>query len=327
MSAFKSLTSQDVIITPFVVNKSFSFEGSASFTNDYVFIERLIGKNVTGSFEITTEPTTGTTASSGLFSSSYYQRDIYNIVKQLYYTNYIPDPTSGSYIVTGMGGNLLDSNFTTAVYSRFDNYLNTTLSGSRSFPTQSNATIKVLSIPSQLYGDYINPNSFYFKVSDPSDEFIYNEYIDQGEGLIYKSGTSNVRGIIAYQHGLVVFVDTIADGGMDYFLNSTVTCSFQSSRTIYETQYKCTIRENEFNYSLNPSLLTGSNFVNPLLASSSLNTAGLVYDFVTGSVWAPYVTTVGLYNERQELLAVAKLSQPLPTSRTTDMSILINLDM
>ncbi len=327
MSAFKSLTSQDVIVTPFVVNKSFSFEGSASFTNDYVFIERLIGKNVTGSFEITTEPTTGTTASSGLFSSSYYQRDIYNIVKQLYYTNYIPDPTSGSYVVIGMGGNILDSNFTTAVYSRFDNYLNTTLSGSRSFPTQSNATIKVLSIPSQLYGDYVNPNSFYFKVSDPSDELTYNEYIDQGEGLIYKSGTSDVRGIIAYQHGLVVFVDTDTDGGMDYFLNSAVTCSFQSSRTIYETQYKCTIRENEFNYSLNPSLITGSNFINPLLASSSLNTAGLVYDFVTGSVWAPYVTTVGLYNERQELLAVAKLSQPLPTSRTTDMSILINLDM
>jgi hypothetical protein len=51
-----------------------------------------------------------------------------------------------------------------------------------------------------------------------------------------------------------------------------------------------------------------------------------VYDFVTSSFFSPYITTVGLYNEAQELLAVAKLSQPLPTSRTTDMSILINLD-
>jgi hypothetical protein len=51
-----------------------------------------------------------------------------------------------------------------------------------------------------------------------------------------------------------------------------------------------------------------------------------MYDFVTGSSFTPYVTTVGLYNENQELLAVAKLSQPLPTSRTTDTSILINLD-
>jgi hypothetical protein len=77
---------------------------------------------------------------------------------------------------------------------------------------------------------------------------------------------------------------------------------------------------------LNPSLISGSNFTNPLLSSSSLNRSGQMYDFATGSSFAPYVTTVGLYNENQELLAVAKLSQPLPTSRTTDTSILINLD-
>jgi hypothetical protein len=105
-----------------------------------------------------------------------------------------------------------------------------------------------------------------------------------------------------------------------------INVSFQSSRLIYETQYKCTIRENEFNYSLNPSLISGSNITNPLLRSSSLNRSGQMYDFVTGSSFAPYVTTVGLYNENQELLAVAKLSQPLPTSRTTDTSILINID-
>jgi hypothetical protein len=77
---------------------------------------------------------------------------------------------------------------------------------------------------------------------------------------------------------------------------------------------------------LNPSLISSSNFVNPLVSTCSIDIRGQAYDFVTGSNWAPYVTTVGLYNEAQELLAVAKLSQPLPTSRTTDMSILINLD-
>jgi hypothetical protein len=160
MSAFKSLTSQDVIITPFVVNKSFSFVGSASLNADDVFIERLIGTNITGTFEITTEPTTGTTASSG-FTSSYYQRDIYNSVKQLYYTNELPSP-DGTYIVTDLNGNIVESNLTTNTYSRFDNYLQTTLqSGSRHlFPTQSNDKVAVLSIPSQLYGDYINPNTF-----------------------------------------------------------------------------------------------------------------------------------------------------------------------
>jgi hypothetical protein len=35
---------------------------------------------------------------------------------------------------------------------------------------------------------------------------------------------------------------------------------------------------------------------------------------------------VGLYDEAQNLLAVGKLAQPLPTSPTTDTTILINLD-
>jgi hypothetical protein len=54
---------------------------------------------------------------------------------------------------------------------------------------------------------------------------------------------------------------------------------------------------------------------------------GNVYSFATGSDFAPYITTVGLFNENQELLAVGKLSQPLPSSHVTDMNILVNLDL
>ena len=50
------------------------------------------------------------------------------------------------------------------------------------------------------------------------------------------------------------------------------------------------------------------------------------YDFATGSYFSPYVTTVGMYNDDHELLAVGKLSQPLPTSQTTDTTILVNID-
>jgi hypothetical protein len=492
MGAFKSLTSQDVIVVPFVVNKSFSFVGSASLNEDNVFIERLLGKNITGPFEINTELTTGTTASNG-YSSSYYQRNIYNSVKQLYYSNELPNP-EGTYIVTDLNGNIIEDNTNTNVHSRFDNYLQTTLqSGSRHlFPTESDHKIGVVSIPSQLYGDYINPSTFAldfrylpsassvdaslnYSVWDknsfnnkpllngsgsipitwninenelnwfnggtlfvPVDEYVepYDVFIsasfapqissyyvsssyatsgymteitasnvtlslaidngggsytvitsgsvtlnpttptsiyleaielsysgsnlvllpqfsaadpstatviadvsytvlanqlgniflrDDGNGNLYDTSFNNsYEGIIVYSHGLVV----ITNQGLLNFWPSTddVNVSFQSSRLIYETQYKCTIRENEFNYSQNPSLISGSNITNPLLSSSSLNRSGQMYDFVTGSSFAPYVTTVGLYNENQELLAVAKLSQPLPTSRTTDTSILINLD-
>jgi hypothetical protein len=97
-----------------------------------------------------------------------------------------------------------------------------------------------------------------------------------------------------------------------FITGSNVTCSFSSSYTLYETQYKCTIGADEFNYSNNPSIISGSE--------------GELYDFATGSFFAPYVTTVGLYDESYNLLAVGKLAKPLPTSRTTDTTILVNFD-
>jgi hypothetical protein len=36
---------------------------------------------------------------------------------------------------------------------------------------------------------------------------------------------------------------------------------------------------------------------------------------------------VGLYNNNKELVAVAKLAQPLPLSSVTDMNIMVNLDL
>ena len=74
---------------------------------------------------------------------------------------------------------------------------------------------------------------------------------------------------------------------------------------------------------MNPSLLSNSlRGRDRILLSGSSQYS----DFVTGSDFSPFVTTVGLYDEEQNLLAVGKLSQPLPTSQTTDTTILINLD-
>jgi hypothetical protein len=121
-------------------------------------------------------------------------------------------------------------------------------------------------------------------------------------------------------------------GGDDYdftnnFYSGSLTCSFESTVTIYETQYKCTIRENEFNFSNNPSLLSGSVAISNGSGSSFPQPgSGKLNDNVTGSYFSPYITTVGLYNNNKELLAVAKLAQPLPVSSVTDTSILINFD-
>ena len=121
----------------------------------------------------------------------------------------------------------------------------------------------------------------------------------------------------------------------DDFINAwiedrNVTMSFSSSYKIFETQYKATINENEFNYSLNPSIITGSQIPTVFSGSDIIweNTAsiGKPRDFSTGSYFEPYITTVGLYDENYNLLAVGKLAEPLQSSPTTDTTILVNID-
>lgn len=86
----------------------------------------------------------------------------------------------------------------------------------------------------------------------------------------------------------------------------------KSESTIYQTQVRCHINENEYNLSLNPSMTT--------------DTSGSMRDSVTGSYFQPYTTTVGLYNETNELVMVAKLAQPVPIPSNTDITFLIRYD-
>ena len=156
----------------------------------------------------------------------------------------------------------------------------------------------------------------------------------------------SICGQIFYPHGLAVITSDSQPQGDTYgtailgsslyglsdtiivenfVTSSNIICSFSSSLTIYETQFKCTAGQNEFNFSQNPTITSGS-----VSLSSSVGTfytpTPYIYDWATGSYFQPYVTTIGLYNEAQQLLAVGKLSQPLPLSPTTDTTILVNID-
>jgi hypothetical protein len=302
MSAWKQFLASDIIVTPFTVNKNFDFPYSQWATGSdgqLVGIDTFVGINVNWFIDQTT---TGTL-------STQYQALIYSSIKQLYYSNYISSSTGDnvSQPVLFPGSNASGDVLIGAVQSPlYDNYLQSTLTPTRNWPTASNAYIGVISTPSKLYGDYIVPNSFKYKVAG-------NLIQDDGQGNIL-SGSTNIGNII-YTQGLTVLTyqgNIFGDTVENFVTRTNVTCSFSSSMTIYETQYKCTLRESEFNFSLNPSLLSGSD--------------GSVYGYVTSSYFNPYVTTVGLYDEAQNLLAVGKLAQPLPTSATTDTTILVNID-
>ena len=323
MTAFKQLLASDIIVTPFKVSKAFQFIGASQLTGSNVGIDRFLGVNLTGLFS-PLEATTGQVTTE-------YQRLIYNSAKELYYSNYLSssygDPVSVPYIIPGWNveGNVLTGPASSA--GRYENYLETTLAYERYFPTSSSAVIGVISIPSKLYGDKIQPGSFIITSDSGS-------LTDDGNGNLIFSLDGLIRGNIIYQHGLAILTKNTTGTGALYgsgtygtssygtgtnpfiqnmITSNNVTCSFSSSFTIYETQYKCTIDTSEFNFSQNPSIIDDSE-------------TGQVYDFATGSYFNPYVTTVGLYNENQDLIAVGKLAKPLPTNNTTDLTILINID-
>ena len=336
MSAYKQFLTSDIIVTPFEVSKAFNFEGAAALTGSNVSIDRFLGLNTSSLFDPNTDPTTGQV-------STQYQRLVYDSVKELYYSNYLSS-SYGDNVTTGSlvpgadteGDRLVGSNQSTGKYF---NYPQTSLTYQKYFPTASDSVVGVISIPGRLFGEYILPNSFTITAESGS-------IFDDGEGNLILSASNQICGNIFYQHGIAVIIDDTAGVGdvygtgvygtseygigdltfvTNFITSSNVTCSFSSSYTIYETQYKCTMRENEFNFTLNPSISSGS-----VAISSSIGTfytpGQYLENFATASYFSPYVTTVGLYNDNQELLAVAKLSQPLPVSPTTDTTILINLD-
>ena len=293
MSVYKSLTTSDVLVTPFKVNKNFSFQGASAITASSIGIDRFLGKNIT---YVSGSSTTGqiTIQSQAL---------IYNSIRQLYYTNYVSGSNGSPALTSSIknDGVRVGQNGTQPSYI---NYLPNTLLADRYFPTASNDKIGVMSIPSNLFGENIKPGTFTYETEGIS-------YTDNGEGGLISASIK--VGDIIYEHGIITL--TSASSNIDSFTTSSnITCSFQSTLTLYESQYKCTANPNEFNYTLNPSAISSS-------------TEGRVYDFLTGSYFQPYITTVGLYNNANQLVAVGKLSQPLQSSNVTDTTILINLDL
>jgi len=313
--AYKQFLASDLKLLPFTVNKRFSLPQSQFATGSdgqLTGIDRFLGQN-SGSF-LTNQSTTGTL-------STQYQVLVYDSIKELYYSNFLTqsygDAVQTASLVPGAdseGDRLVGPTNSTG---RYFNYLQSTLTASRDFPTGSNEFVGVISISSKLFGDNIQPKSFNYTFISGSTHTI----TDDGEGNLL-SGSINVGNII-YSHGIAVITNqALASGSVE---TTNVTCSFSSSLIIYESQYKCTIRENEFNYTLNPSTVSSSANISGSWYNFPYPT-GSVYDYVTSSYFSPFITTIGLYNENQELLAVGKLAQPLQTSNTTDTTILINLD-
>ena len=87
--------------------------------------------------------------------------------------------------------------------------------------------------------------------------------------------------------------------------------SFNNTTELHSTIYYVRANHNQFNYSSNPTYLTGSRIRVKTEATEAPIT---------------YITTVGLYSSNYELLAVAKLSEPLKKNPETDLTMRVRLD-
>lgn len=89
------------------------------------------------------------------------------------------------------------------------------------------------------------------------------------------------------------------------------TFQLQSQEVISSRYFFTRIKNSEFNYTTNPSIIDANG---NLLYTTLINNP------------QTFITTVGMYNDNNELLAVAKLSKPLTKDFTKEALIRIKLD-
>mgnify|MGYP003122416803 FL=1 len=154
-------------------------------------------------------------------------------------------------------------------------------------------------------------------------------------GLLYDT-SNTVRGLVFYQAGLIALstssFDTMTDfhstsAGATSVLNTFVSASisgsadalrkriknisFNNTTEINSSIYFCRVPHNKYNHSANPTYLSAST-----IRVKSVNTDQPV----------AYITTIGLYSSDNELLAVAKLSEPLRKDPTNELTLRVRLD-
>ena len=111
------------------------------------------------------------------------------------------------------------------------------------------------------------------------------------------------------------FFDSLVSGSIsgscDGIRNRIKNIQFNNTTELNSTIYFCRANHNEFNYSSNPTYLSESKL---RVKNTSLDNP------------VSYITSVGLYSADNELLAVAKLSEPLKKTPETELTLRVRLD-
>jgi hypothetical protein len=211
--------------------------------------------------------------------------------------------------------------------------LNLYTSGTMDHKGLTGSTPAVLFNGSDTIGDYASANQFR---TSPAGDY----------GLLFTSSAatslvSGSVGLIFYQAGVVVLTSSVFAGDFgvpnavdpgapsatgaitpatqnrtieqmsNHFRHRIKDVDFNNTIELNSAIYFCRVNHNEFNYSSNPTYVSGSKIV----VKNNVNDLPITY-----------ATTVGLYSPDNELLAVAKLSEPLRKDPNTELTLRVRLD-
>jgi len=171
---------------------------------------------------------------------------------------------------------------------------------------------KACSNESNIYvgANYNNENRFNGYLDNLK---LYNLALSTSD-LQYLQNTQGIGdryvGNVFYKQGMIVITDPMANE------IDILSASCRGTQTIYETEVSCTIGGGEFNHSSNPTLQE----------YEPVSDQFVFRPFVSSSDFKPYITTIGLYNDRGDLLVVGKLGQPIRTPDNTDTTFIIRYD-
>lgn len=159
-------------------------------------------------------------------------------------------------------------------------------------------------------GVYNSTTPTYYGLAYPD----YGTLILDGKMLDQKLGFATVTGSSVEGNNHFVLFHSIS--GSSFFTDPSTADPYgfqaRNSERITSTHYFVRIKNAEYNFSNNPSYVTGS--VGQIAQSTFISDP------------KTYITTVGLYNDNQELLAVAKLSRPLLKSFQREALVRVKLD-
>ena len=170
---------------------------------------------------------------------------------------------------------------------------------------------------SETSGFFGTQGNYTFPFSGSVDMFrLYKRSLKTTEinSLYTYKRQDNIIGNVFYSHGMLVFTDTSGSyKGSSLFNDYSLQFKGSVDRTVHN--YQCVVRDDEYNVTLNPTARVGYNINNPTLKP-----------FTTSSDFNPYITTIGLYNDSNQLLAIGKLAYPVRSPEEIDISFNVQFD-